>query len=195
MGFNSAGLGPSDQQIVQNLQPVIIDTLRKAATKIHQGGGRGESRRWFGDNSDLWMGELGRKLQMLASMINTKPIDVAFSNLNKRCGGEFAAAPMPAGGWRDFVGGQNPMTTGQNRNFRIWLNLDWNTAPLYRPFKRPADSKFQTLVHECTHLFLNTDDDAYGVATCEVTAARNPVVAKKTADCWGYFVEEFRPGG
>ena len=52
MGFNNAGLGPSDQQIVQQLQPVIIDTLRKAATRIQQGGGRGESRKWFGDDSD-----------------------------------------------------------------------------------------------------------------------------------------------
>lgn len=49
-----------------------------------------------------------------------------------------------------------------------------------------------TMVHECTHLFLNTDDDAYGVPMCEVTAARTPAIAKKTADCWGYFVEEFR---
>lgn len=195
MGFNNAGLGPADQGIVQQLQSPIIETLRKASMQIQQGGGRTESNKWFGDSSPVWMTELGRKLQMLASMINTKPIDVSFSNLNKRCSGEFAAAPMPAGGWRDFAGGQNAMTVGQNRNFRIWLNLDWNTAPLYRPFKRPADSKFQTLVHECTHLFLDTDDDAYGVATCEVTAARSPAVAKKTADCWGYFVEEFRAGG
>ncbi|QXD14274.1 hypothetical protein GQ464_012555 [Rhodocaloribacter litoris] len=174
---------------------MIIDTLRKAARTIEQGGGRAESRKWFGDDSPAWMNELRRRLNMLASMINTKPIDVSFSNLNRRCSGEFAAAPPPTGGWRDFVGGQNPMTTAQNRNFRIWLNLDWNTAPLYRPFKRPADSKFQTLVHECTHLFLDTDDDAYGVPQCEVTAATNPAVAKKTADCWGYFVEEFRTGG
>jgi hypothetical protein len=194
MGFNNAGLGPSDHQIVQTLQPVMIDTLRKIATRIHQGGGRVESKRWFGDGTEFWMNDLSRKVQMLASMINTKPIDVAFSNLNKRCGGEFASAPPPAGGWRDFVGGQNPMTVAQNRNFRIWLNLDWNTTPLYRPFKQAADSKFQTLVHECTHLFLNTDDDAYGVHLCEMTAAKNPGTAKNTADCWGYFVEEFRPG-
>jgi hypothetical protein len=191
MGFNNAGLGPSDQQIVQSLQPVIIDTLRKASTKIKQGGGRPESKKWFGDDSPGWMNELGRKLDTLASLINVKPIDVSFSNLNKRCSGEFAAAPMPVGGWNDFAGGANPMTAGQGRNFRIWLNLDWNTTPLYRPFKRPADSKFQTLVHECTHLFINTDDDAYGVPLCEVTAARSSATAKKTADCWGYFVEEF----
>lgn len=194
MGFNSVGLGPNDQRIVQQLQPVIIDTLRKASQQIQQRGGRAESIKWFGDASDVWMTQLARNLQTLASMINVKPIDVAFSKLKKRCSGEFASAPMPVGGWNNFVGGVNPMTQGQGRNFRIWLNLDWNSTPLYRPFKRPADSQFQTLVHECTHLFLNTDDDAYGVPLCEVTAAKSPALAKKTADCWGYFVEEFRAG-
>jgi len=195
MGFNSAGLGPSDLSIVIKLQPEIIQTLRHASMRIQQGAGRGESRRWFGDASDGWMSDLGRKLQTLASMINTKPIDVSFSNLRKRCSGEFASASRPAGGWQNFVGGRNPITAGENQNFRIQLNLDWNGAPLYRPLKRPADSKFQTLVHECTHLFLDTDDHAYGVPLCEVTAAKSPATAKKTADCWGYFVEEFRAGG
>jgi Lysine-specific metallo-endopeptidase len=192
MGFNNAGLGPSDQQIISTLQPVIIDTLRRAAGKIQQGGGKAESKRWFGDESDTWMKQLTRNLDMLASMINVKSIDVGFSNLHKRCSGTFAAAPMPSGGWRNFVGGPNPMTAGQGQGFRIWLNLSWNSAPLYRPGIQPADSKFQTLVHECTHLFLNTDDGAYGVSSCEGTAANTPNIAKKTADCWGYFVEEFR---
>lgn len=192
MGFVNAGLGPSDQQIVTTLQPVIIDTLRRAAGRIQQGGGKTESKRWFGDQNDAWMKELASNLNMLASMINVKPIGVAFSNLYKRCSGTFAAAPMPSGGWQNFAGGPNPMTAAQGQGFRIWLNLSWNGAPLYRPGIQPADSKFQTLVHECTHLFLNTDDDAYGVQSCEGTAANTPNIAKKTADCWGYFVEEFR---
>jgi hypothetical protein len=195
MGFNCSGLGPADQQILMNLQPTIIGTLRGAAMNIQQGGGRAESRKWFGDDSNQWMSELGPKLSMLASMINVKPIDVHFSKLQKRCGGEFAAAKMPLDGWQDFTDGQKPMTQAEGQNFRIILNLSWNSSPLYRPFKRPADSKFQTMVHECTHLFLNTDDDAYGVPMCEVTAARTPAIAKKTADCWGYFVEEFRSQG
>jgi Lysine-specific metallo-endopeptidase len=192
MGFNSTGMGPMDLQIVRSLQPEIIAVLRKAATKITQGGGRPESRKWFGDDSNIWMAEVAQKLNLMASFINTKEIDIGFSDLPSRCSSEFARANMPVGGWDDFANQANPMTAAQGRNFRIFLNHSWNAAPLYRPFKRPADSKFQTLVHECTHLFINTDDDAYGVPTCEITAARNPNTAKKTADCWGYFVEEFR---
>ena len=163
--------------------------------KIQQGGGRPESKKWFGDESAAWMSDLGAKLSMLASMINVKPIEVRFSKLQKRCTSEFAAAKMPLEGWQDFTEGAAPMTESEGQNFRIILNQSWNSAPMYRPFKRPADSKFQTMVHECTHLFINTDDDAYGVPSCEVTAARNPNIAKKTADCWGYFVEEFRSAG
>jgi Lysine-specific metallo-endopeptidase len=194
MGFNNAGLGPSDLQIVRTLQPVIIDTLRKAGASLQNGNGGSEVRKWFGDASKAWTGEVARKLQTLASMINVKPIDVGFARLNCRCGDEFASAHVPADGWQDFTKSRSPMTSAQKQNFAVFLNHRWNASPLYRPLKRPADSKFQTLVHECTHLFLDTDDGAYGVPQCEVTAARNPAVAKKTADCWGYFIEEFRTG-
>lgn len=192
MGFVDGGLGPNDLMIVRSLQPEIISVLRKASTKIGQGGGRAESRKWFGDESAPWMNDLRQKLNMMATMLNTKNITVSFSKLKNRCSGEFASAKAPAGGWEDFTQWSNALTASEGQNFRMYLNLDWNAAPLYRPMKRPADSKFQTLVHECTHLFINTDDDAYGVPLCEVTAARNPASAKKTADCWGYFVEEFR---
>jgi len=192
MGFVNGGLGPSDQAIVLKLQPEIISTLRKISTKISQGGGRPESRKWFGDESQAWMNELSQKLTMMASMINTKDISVSFSKLKNRCSGEFASAKQPLGGWEDYTQWSNALTASQGQNFRIYLNLSWNATPVYRPFKRPADSKFQTLVHECTHLFINTDDDAYGVPMCEVTAARNSASAKITADCWGYFVEEFK---
>ena len=37
MGFNSAGLGPSDLSIVTRLQPEIIQRLRHASMRIQQG--------------------------------------------------------------------------------------------------------------------------------------------------------------
>jgi Lysine-specific metallo-endopeptidase len=196
MGFSFDGLGPADQQVVKDLEKVILTTVRSAAEKIQHKGGRTESQKWFGDSSEDWMFELGRKLNTLASMINTKQILVAFSEMNERCSSTFASAPPPKkAGWHDFTADNAPMTSGQGQNFRIYLNLMWNGTPLYRPTNGPADSKFQTLVHECTHLFLNTDDDAYGVPMCIDTAIKSPNTAKKTADSWGYFVEEFRLGG
>jgi hypothetical protein len=71
--------------------------------------------------------------------------------------------------------------------------VSWNLAPLFRPNDQPAGSMFQTLVHKLSHLVLGTDDHAYGVADCLKLAQHDPLSAKKNADSWGYFVEEFRP--
>lgn len=197
MGFHSNSLGPSDLQLVRTLQPDIINTVRKAAVRVGQANGprdpwgaRELSQKWFGDSSDAWMRDLSGKLNKLASLINVKPISVSFMRIGGRCGGDYAEAAPPTSGWTDFTGGT--MTQAQGQNFNITLNLLWNSAPKYRLAGRPGDSKFQTLVHECTHLFLDTDDDEYGVASCEILATRNAASAKKTADNWGYFIEEFR---
>jgi hypothetical protein len=192
MGFVLGSLGPADTAAVLQLSPEIIRTLRKASDSVRSGRATGESHKWFGDTSAAWMNGLAQQLNKLASLVNVQPIEVGFQTLGDRDGSEFASALRPKCGWKNMTTGSNFMTQAQGQGYRIFLNESWNRAPLYRPFKRPADSKFQTLVHECTHLFLNTDDDAYGVPTCELTASRQPAVAKKTADNWGYFVEEFR---
>lgn len=192
MGFLDGGLSPNDLFIVRQLQPEIIKVLRNAAVKIGQGHGIAESMKWFGDDSLMWRATVKHKLEKLASLINVKDIKVGFSKLGGRCSDDFASAEPPTGGWEDYTQWSNVMSVAQGQNFRINLNLSWNSAPLYRPINTPADSKFQTLVHECTHLFIETDDDAYGVGTCLRTAVQSPDLAKKTADCWGYFVEEFR---
>ncbi len=192
MGFKLVGLGPSDSANVLQLSPEIITTLRKASTAIAKGGGTVESQKWFGDVSRPWMQSLAQQLNRLASLINLQDIEVRFSALGDRDSSEFASASRPKCGWKNLTAGHGFMSKARNQNYLITLNENWTNSPLYRPLRQPTDSKFQTLVHECTHLFLNTDDDAYGVRECEHTATRNPVIAKKTADNWGYFVEEFR---
>ena len=194
MGFVMGALGPSDRAIIAKLQPEIVTTLRKASTAVRTGnqGAPALARQWFGDDSPVWMAQLSSSLNRMASIINTKDIAISFSGLKQRCGGEFAAATVPRGGWTDYTNEDSPLTASEGRNFTIHLNLSWNAAPTYCARGRPGDSKFQTLVHECTHLILDTDDDCYGVPMCEIAAATNPAVAKKTADNWGYFVEQFR---
>jgi hypothetical protein len=172
---------------------VIIETLRAAAKRVKQGGGLAESQLWFGDQSALWMSELAKSLDSLASFINLNSIQVGFAALEDRDPDEFAAANPPTGcGWKNFTQDRSSVTSTQGKVFTILLNRNWDGTPEYRPVGTPADSKFQTLVHECSHLFLNTDDDAYSVGSCQALATANAATAKKTADCWGYFVEEFR---
>jgi len=74
MGLVAVGLGPADQGALRRLEPEIIRTLRGASLKIGRGGGRTESQRWFGDQSQPWMASLGRDLNKLASILNTKRI-------------------------------------------------------------------------------------------------------------------------
>ena len=191
MGFTSSGLGPADQTLIQTFGREIITFLRTAArnvTVIDQ-----HSQLWFGDSSALWITQLREKLDRMATVINLQSIDIHGSTLNRR-GNTFAAAQRPNSGWRDNTanpGGGGFITRSQGQGFHIRLDRSWNTAPTYRSANSP-DSKFQTLVHELTHLIIDTEDEEYTSIRCRGLAITNSARAKRNADSWGYFVEEFR---
>jgi hypothetical protein len=187
MSFNMFGLGPADQTAVRLLSPIIITTLRKAAAEIKRGGGVAESEKWFGDSAGPWLRRLGDNLNRMASVVNVEDIKISFRSVNHRKG-SFAAASRPAGGWGTYTA----VSDARGQNFLIQLDTKWNDAPLFRTGNQPADSMFQTLVHEVTHLLLDTDDNEYGVNSCLTLARESSYKAKGNADNWGYFVEEFR---
>ncbi len=191
MGLTATGLGPADQTIVRIMGPEIVRILRNASAKIREGNNH--SQVWFGDSSAPWIGQIRTKLNRMASVINLQSIDIHGSALNRR-GRTFAAAQQPASGWRDNtanVDGVGFITRSQGQGFHIRLDLEWNTAPNYRVGTN-YDSKFQILVHELSHLILDTEDEEYGSTKCRKLAVTNPARAKINADSWGYFVEEFR---
>jgi hypothetical protein len=183
MGLIAEALGPMDQRAVLRLGPEIVTTLRKAAAAIRRGEGRTESTTWFGDSSVNWMNRLATNLSRIASVINCEAIRVHGSTIRQKRGdistttgrpNTWAAAQRPRGGWGTYTSVAG--ARGQGMNVR--LSIKWNRSPLYRtPANR--DSKFQVLVHELSHLLLNTDDGQSGDA-------------RREADNWGYFVEEFR---
>ncbi|MBC2711953.1 MAG: hypothetical protein HGJ94_13480 [Desulfosarcina sp.] len=188
MGLVAIGMGPADQNALRQLEPEIIKTLRNASSRIRQGNA--ESLLWFGDNTQGWISRLNRDLNKMASILNTKPIEVVGTNWRQRSPNTTAAAKRPTGGWNQYTN----MTNAQGRNFRIRLDIAWNSRPLYRPGNVPGVSKFHTIVHELTHLILNTDDvaPAYGVINCQNHANTNPHNAKRNADNWAFFVDDFR---
>jgi len=189
MGLVAVGLGPSDQQILRRLEPEILRTLRTASSRIRRGQGRAECQQWFGDQSQAWMASVGRDLNKMASILNTKRIEVRGTHWKKRSTRTVAAAWEPAQGWDRYTG----MTKAQNQDFHISLDIAWNSRPLFRPGNNPGVSKFHTIVHELTHLVLNTDDvkPAYGVQNC-LNKASTPARAKRNADNWAFFVDDFR---
>lgn len=190
MGLIAVGMGPSDQQTLRTLEPEVVRTLRKTAIHIQKGQGKTESLLWFGDDSDVWMKTLSHNLDKMASITNCKPIEVVGTNWKARSKNTSAAAKQPTGGWAKYT----KMSGAQNRNFRIRLDIAWNAKPLYRPSNTPGLSKFHTIVHELTHLVLNTDDvsPAYGEINCKNKATNNPNNAKRNADNWAFFVDDFR---
>ncbi len=188
MGLVAIGMGPADQDVLRKLEPEIIKTLRNASSTIRQGNA--ESLLWFGDNTQNWISRVSRDLNKMASILNTKPIEVVGTNWKQRSTNTTAAAKRPTGGWNQYTN----MTYAQGRNFRIRLDIAWNSRPLFRPGNVPGVSKFHTIVHELTHLILNTDDvaPAYGVNNCQNKANTNPNNAKRNADNWAFFVDDFR---
>ena len=133
-------------------------------------------------------------LNTTASIINLHDVTVGFRQLAHRSKKTFAAATKPAGlgGWQAF----HSVAEARNRSFRLWLDIRWNSAPIHRS-DAEKDSRFQTLVHEFTHMVLNTDDipGSYGYDEALDLAVQDSDSAKKNADNWGYFVEEIRHAG
>lgn len=194
MGFIWEGV----QDMIYSDVKELFDSINKVLditiniTQNNDTKWRIKSLEWFGDGSPAWQKELLAKVKSLKSIINTKEIKISFSSLSTRDQYEYGAASMPTGGWTDYSSLKNPMTQAQKRNFRIALNTAWQRAPKYR-IPTNMDSKFQTLVHEFTHLILDTDDHVYTAHGChELVRQGKILLAKKNADSWGYFVEEFQ---
>lgn len=187
MSFTLEGLGPADQGFITQLTPVILATLRSASSAVQRGSAGGKSQRWFGDSSQPWMTQLASDLNQMASILNMEKISIGFRPLAHR-DGSFAVAAPPKAGWGKYTA----ISKARGQNFSIQLDTAWNSAPLYSSGPSPADSMFQTIVHELTHLIVGSDDHSYGVANCMALARTNPSKAKQNADNWGYFVEEFR---
>jgi hypothetical protein len=183
-------LGPADQQILRELEKEIIQVLRKAAELVKAGECRQTSLTWFGDKRDAWMKTLGTKLDKMASIVNTKEIVVVQPVLKKRDLHENAAAYQPKSGWKTHT----DMTEAQGQDFKIHLNSASNEMPKYSERNQHVQSKFETIVHELTHLILNTDDvePPYGETNCINKARNSPSDAQKNAENWGFFVETMR---
>jgi peptidyl-Lys metalloendopeptidase len=69
--------------------------------------------------------------------------------------------------------------------FEIWFGHSfWEARPV------GPNSQAGTVVHETSHIALDTNDEAYGRALCAVLAANRPRVAQQNADNWEFFAED-----
>jgi hypothetical protein len=186
MGFNITTLGPESRKIVLELSPLIIAAMRKAHTELSAGRGATECARWFGATPTNTVKE---KVGKLRSFFNCNSITIRFATLQKR-GTNNAAALAPGNGWKDYTN----LTKANGVSFEMYLNSGWEAKPKRSTLPLAtagSGGQFKTLVHELSHLGLNTEDHKYQAASCVALAASDAAKALDNADNWGFFVEEF----
>jgi len=195
MGFVVVG-GPQLKSEMEKLEPKIMDALQKAASEVAANKADTECLRWFGDITPNFKKELAKKIRKFRSIINLKEIRIHFASIKEREPNENAAAFEPTSGWRDNASIQQ----AQSETFEIHVNDAYSQLTLYcvpSPALTLGQSKFETLIHELSHLILNTEDEtyngatAYGGTNARVLAANDADHAKTNAENWGLFIEEF----
>ncbi|MBW2481058.1 MAG: hypothetical protein JRF38_13810 [Deltaproteobacteria bacterium] len=196
MGFAVLG-GPGLQSKIKGFEPEILNALNEAANKVKNGQASTECQRWFGDASSGFASRLEKVLRQFCSIINTQKISVNFASLKDRDRYENAAAYSPKSGWDEYIN----MTKVQGQELTMHINEAFARLPIYcnpDPATTVGQSQFETVVHELSHLILNTDDivhngnTAYGATAARNLAAADANNAKKNAENWGLFVEEFK---
>lgn len=190
MGFSILGLSPTEQMDLRAIEPELINALKKAAARIIIC--QANSKLWFGDCSQQWIDQLRMRLIRMACILNIQTILCQSIRIDEQSNA-YAHAIIPRYGWRDYTINQHGdafLKYTQDQWFCIRLDRRWNTAPLFKNNFSPI-SKFQTIAHEITHIFMNTRDIAYGVIDCCELAIANPNDAKLNADNWMYFIDEY----
>ena len=193
-----SGLSHPDTVTLLTLQQAAITPLRKASRQMKLAA-KGEdddaiecSRTWFGDVSTNWLKAVAKDLNMLASLVNVSPIKVHAMPPSQR-EHAFACSKIKRSENQNYARNSAPLSAAAGKHFEIELHKRWFQSPVFRTAQNP-DSRFQTLIHELSHIFLKTEDMpmSEGYDTCQLTASVFSTSAKKNADNWAYFVLDFR---
>lgn len=201
MGLVAADL--YTHNLINQFSGKFLEALEEAAKRVDDGSADAACTRWFGDNSGPFKKDLAKTLRKMRSVVNVKTIRVSFQALATRNTDENAAA------WNDrnrhlnlgdnfaHVGAHGGITS------EVYLNEAFSGLPSY--LVKKADntvddsfwnqSKFNTIVHEVSHLILGTADEtyhgrtAYGAERAAQLARRRVSRAKNNAENWGIFIE------
>ncbi len=181
-----------ETDIIKTLDNEIPRSLR--STALHLLDNTSISKKWFGDQSATWITELRIKLERLATLIARHNIYI-FSIISVNDYLEnYAIAYKPENGWKDFTSNEHYdaiMAQPNPTNFYIGLGHQWFIMPTYANHCLD-NSQFKIMVHELSHIFVETKDHKSSFNICEAFARSNSTYAKKNADNWGYFASESR---
>jgi hypothetical protein len=199
--------------LAKKLEAEIIAALANARDAVFSGGATAPMQIWFGITDPTAAKPLlTRALAFMRSHINNTPISFSLSgDTNPKNNAD--AIPINLKGGSTYAKYWDLMS--QNRKVKVKPGLDTSIAEsvirLGMNFKNlqiygdsplsnfDGQDKFETLVHELSHVILGTDDEmisgsrpAYGAVDARLLAVNAPNKAFNNAENWGFFVEEFR---
>ena len=195
--------GNFESSWLNSLSPMLMTALSQARSRVEAGTGDAAILRWFGAAADAdGRKAIGSILGQLRSNINVRSIPVGFMGLAARMQNQNArawniGAPQLSLG-KPLAG---PGVGGINT---VELDLNFGRLPAYLPTIADGtidastgnQSKFETLVHELTHVLLGTKDvplasgvTAYGAQNAAALAVESADKALQNAENWAIFIE------
>ena len=188
--------------LINQFSGKVLKALEDTASRVDGGSADAACQKWFGDNSAAFKKDLAQTLRKFRSVINVKTIRVSFQALSTRSAGENAAAwndnsrHLNLGDSFSHVGSHGGVTS------EIYLNEAFSGLPSYLVLAGNTiddtfwnQSKFETIVHEASHLILGTADEkyrnreAYGAKRAARLARHRVSRAKNNAENWAIFIE------
>lgn len=180
----------------------LMEALANCRKRVEDGSANGAISRWFGATLDAGgRHKFGQRLGLIRSNLNLRSISVGFMGLQSR------VATQNARAWNigspQLSLGKNLALPGSGGISTIELDLGFKNLPDYLPLAGGVvdaggwnQSKFETLVHELTHVLIGTKDEAlangntaYGAQRALALAVENPTKACNNAENWAIFIE------
>ena len=202
MPLNITLLPSKDQTRIKNFAEELPKALEKARNQVNGGSAAAKLLLWFGGSDNATKIEIRDKLAKLRTFVMNHNVQCRLRL--DRPADENALADHVTGG---IIGGGGASSLarlefarGEFGGLGI-LNLSPNFSNLPEYAIGPvsafgAQDKFQTVVHELSHIVLGTGDEklndgttAYGGTAARLLATQDAAKARNNAENWGMFVE------
>ncbi len=203
-------------KLAKEMEAQMLTALANARDAVDKGTANTQLLTWFGiADPGASKAMLKRRLSFMRSHINNTPISFSLTgDSDPNNNADAIPFNLKGGAGQDTYAKYQAL---QNQNASISIkkgtdNLkDEAVVRLGKNFKNLPDygtnplstfdgqDKFETLVHELSHVILGTEDEklsngatAYGAVAARELATTNAGKAINNAENWGFFVEEFR---
>jgi hypothetical protein len=188
----------------------VVPALNNCIKRIKQNQANAALLRWFGDASAAYKATLIDDLEKLRRICNLQDIAVRFRDVQDHDRGENAAGYVGSATSIDprrmrYYDGQSIVQNVGFTGGSVFLNVHFSSMNMYLPYVGGVpgtvdstawhQSRFETFVHELSHVVLSTADHtfngqhAYGRQNAAALAVFSPALAKTNAENWGIFIE------